>query len=118
MVVLRGLALLGAALLLLGTGACADSEHCEAAFAGMERMRADAARQEAQMTWLRVQLATFAADLQARNAADREALLHRLASLEATNAALVQRLEQGQGRIASPVVEPSPPARPAAAPLP
>jgi hypothetical protein len=118
MVALHRLALAGAALLSLGAGACADAGHCEAALAGMERGRADAARQEAQLMWLRSQLAAFASDVQARSAADRDVLLHRLAVLEATNAALIQRLDRAQGRAEPPPPEPALPAaaKPVAAP--
>jgi hypothetical protein len=118
MVALHRLALLGAALLSLCAGACADSGHCEAALAGVERAQAATARQEAQIMWLRGQLAAFAGDLQARSAADRDVLLHRLAALEATNAALVERLDQAQRRADPRSPEPALPAaaKPVAAP--
>jgi hypothetical protein len=87
-----------AAALVLGALGCADTSRCDAALASVERARAEAAQRDAQLAWLRAQLAQFASDLIARNAADRDLLLARIAALEATNAALVQRLD----RIAPP----------------
>jgi hypothetical protein len=101
-------------------GACVDAGRCEAALAGADRARADALRQEAQVMWLRMQLATFAGDLQARSAADRDMLLRRLAALEAANAAVLARLDHPQaGAVAVPPPPvPPPPAPPPPAPPP
>ncbi len=81
-----------AAVIALGGAACADTSRCDAALASIDRIHADARMRDAQIVLLRAQLATFAADLQARSAADRDLLLQRLAALQAENAALAQRL--------------------------
>ena len=96
---------LACGLSALGATSCADNSRCDAALASIERARAEARQHDAQLTWLRMQLAVFAAELQARNAADRDVLLQRLALLQAENAALAQRLDHAQQ---APVVPPLP----------
>jgi hypothetical protein len=121
------LAVLGASAFSLSAAACTDTARCDAALAGVDRARAevawaraDAARAEAQVTWLRTQIATFANDLQARQAADRDLLLRRLAALEAANAALLRRLDRPQaGAVApAPSADALPPLAPPSEPAP
>jgi hypothetical protein len=113
----RRLATLGAVVLAFGGAACTDTSTCEAALAGVERTRAEAAQRDAQLSWLRYQLATFALELQTRNAADRDALLQKLGSLESANLALAKRLEQA-GILVAPTPVTSTPTRPTPAPSP
>jgi hypothetical protein len=105
-----------ALVIALGGAACVDTSRVDAALATIEQSHIQAQRHDAQIAWLRMQLAVFATELQARSAADRDLLLQRLSTLQAENAALAQRLDRLQARPEALAAGAPLPERPAASP--
>jgi hypothetical protein len=85
------------AVLAIGAAACVDRARCDAALEGVARARLEAADRDRQVARLALSQAQLAEELRR---GDREALLRRLAALEAENAELSARIEHAERALA------------------
>jgi hypothetical protein len=81
--------------LLLGATGCVDSARIDALDQNLARVRAESAQRDAQIQWLRWGQMVLSTQFQA----EREATARRVASLEAQNAALLQRLQRAEQKL-------------------
>ena len=89
-----------AAVLLAGAStACVDEARCDAALAGVTRVRAESAQQGAQIAWLHEWQLSMASRMASAASPDSEALKQKLAALEIENAALTERLARAERRL-------------------